>query len=285
MFCPRCRSEYREGLVTCPECDVGLLAELPAERQPAPRYVDLVTVLRGFDTPTMLVASSRLNDTGIPFFLKGEGVQDLFALGRMGLGFSPVAGPPEVQVSREDEARARAVLEALPAAVLSEAELAELAESAGKPEDEQPPIKGLGGLLSALGVVVFAFPVWIGYWLTDLVNGWNSQAWRDAVTPGSPGYHPLWAPFRVGWLVTVSLLLVWSCVLIHLFWHQKRWFPAAMSLFLAAKLAAGGLSLLVYWHILGASYLGDHFVVSAGLVLFWVPYLRLSERVRATFVE
>lgn len=30
-FCPKCRSEYKEGMRICPECDVELVEELPEE--------------------------------------------------------------------------------------------------------------------------------------------------------------------------------------------------------------------------------------------------------------
>ena len=32
MFCPNCRSEFREGITRCPDCDVDLVAALPEER-------------------------------------------------------------------------------------------------------------------------------------------------------------------------------------------------------------------------------------------------------------
>src|SRR5262249_19583721 len=151
------------------------------------------------------------DEAGIPYFVKGEIVQDLFGAGRMGLGFSAATGPPELQVIRDDEARARGVLEPRPDAVPSEAELAELARAGGSPDEEaQPPLEGLGGLLTVLGVLVFAYPLWMGSWLSDLVTGWNSKVWRDAVTPGGSDYHPLWAPLRAGQLAVDSLLLAWS---------------------------------------------------------------------------
>ncbi|HEY6893464.1 MAG TPA: DUF2007 domain-containing protein [Rhodanobacteraceae bacterium] len=69
-----------------------------------------VTVLETSDPALLAVAKSLLEDARIPFFAKGEGVQDLFALGRFGTGFSPVAGPIELQVAADDAAEAHSVL-------------------------------------------------------------------------------------------------------------------------------------------------------------------------------
>jgi hypothetical protein len=253
------------------------------------RDADLVTVLEGLDSAAMLVACSRLEEAGIPFFLKGEHVQDLFAGGRIGVGFSPVAGPSQLQVRRDDEARAREALTAPPDPI-PDAELAALAESAQQPVEESPPLSGLGGLLSALGLVIVGFGLWLGWGLAELVNGWRSKAWRDAVTPGGSDYHPLWAPYRAGWLAIDSLLLLWSGLLVVLFWHRKRWFPTATSAFLVTNLIVEGLNLFVLWHIpsFAASMGAESFrylIVMGALTLVWVPYIHVSERVRATFTQ
>jgi hypothetical protein len=155
----------------------------------------------------MLLACSRLEGAGIPFFRKGEGVQDLFGAGRLGLGYSAVVGSPELQVDREDEARARAVLEALPDPAPSEAELAALAEEAAREPDAAPP-RGIEGLLAVLAVVLVAYPVWIGYWLSALVAGWSSPEWRQATDPESR--HPLGRHRWGGWGLTLLVLRSWS---------------------------------------------------------------------------
>jgi hypothetical protein len=69
-----------------------------------------VTVLESSDPALLAVAKSLLEQAGIRYYAKGEGVQDLFAVGRLGTGFNPVVGPIELQVSAHDAAEANAVL-------------------------------------------------------------------------------------------------------------------------------------------------------------------------------
>ncbi len=71
---------------------------------------ELVTVFEAGDPGVLAVAKSLLQDAGIPFFAKGEGEQDLFGLGRMGTGYSPIVGAVQVQVAPVDAARARQLL-------------------------------------------------------------------------------------------------------------------------------------------------------------------------------
>jgi len=69
-----------------------------------------VTVLRSGDSAMLAVAKSLLDAANIPYYAKGEGVQDLFAWGRFGTGFNPVVGPVELQVAAEDAERAAKLL-------------------------------------------------------------------------------------------------------------------------------------------------------------------------------
>lgn len=68
-----------------------------------------VSVFETSDPALLAVAKSLLESAGIPFFAKGEGLQDLFAMGRLS-GFNPVTGPVELQVSADDAADAQAAL-------------------------------------------------------------------------------------------------------------------------------------------------------------------------------
>lgn len=65
-----------------------------------------VTVLRACSAGQVAVAKSILDEAGIHYIAKGEGVQDLFGVGRMGGGYNYVTGPVEIQVRKNDESEA-----------------------------------------------------------------------------------------------------------------------------------------------------------------------------------
>jgi hypothetical protein len=112
MFCPECGSEYREGFTACAECEVALVPDLPAEfAEPEPDGEEtLVTVLAAGDLSLLTRARSLLEAEGIPYSMDGEGLQNLFGAGMIGLGYNQIVGPPHLKVREEDEARARELL-------------------------------------------------------------------------------------------------------------------------------------------------------------------------------
>ena len=112
MFCPKCGTEYREEAVKCSDCGAPLVAEPPSKDTDSMEWEDLVTVLSSSDPAVIAVAKSLLEEAGIRYFAKGEGLQDLFALGRVG-GFNPIMGPVEFQVPKASEQQARELLEDL----------------------------------------------------------------------------------------------------------------------------------------------------------------------------
>ena len=125
MFCPKCHAEYIPGFTRCADCDLPLVDELPQcpkrAREPLPPgppraagspcdHLDIVTVLASGDPGLMAIAKSLLQSAQIPFLVQGEGVQDLFGVGRIGSGFSLVTGPARLQVGADDAADARRLL-------------------------------------------------------------------------------------------------------------------------------------------------------------------------------
>ena len=58
MFCPECRSEFIEGIETCPVCDVDLVDELQPE--PKPEFVDFDEVLATYNPADIALLKSIL---------------------------------------------------------------------------------------------------------------------------------------------------------------------------------------------------------------------------------
>jgi hypothetical protein len=136
MFCPSCGAEYREGFLRCVDCEVDLVEEAPQlapVEEPEEHYV---TVLGAGDPALLLMAKSLLQDAGIEFSAKGEGLQDLFAAGRLGTGFSPLVGPAEIQVSSVDEEAAREVLEGLEDGFATEPDTEDVEEEDDDEDDD-----------------------------------------------------------------------------------------------------------------------------------------------------
>jgi hypothetical protein len=110
MFCPKCGEEFGRDVMVCPTCDVDTVDRLPGP-EPTPD-AELVRVLATGDAGLIAVAKSLLDGDEIDYFVKGDGLQDLFGAGRIG-GFSYAMGPAEFWVREEDADRARELLESL----------------------------------------------------------------------------------------------------------------------------------------------------------------------------
>ncbi|MGZ3605162.1 MAG: putative signal transducing protein [Thermodesulfobacteriota bacterium] len=164
MFCPKCRTEYTEDLAMCPMCKVSLVNE--SSGQANPEFLKFVTVHETGDPAFIAFAKSILQSEGIKYYIKGEGLQDLFAGGRLGTGFNPVIGAAKIQVDENDVEKAKELLKQIEK---GEFELLE----GGADHDHAEKIEGgsarkhtlrylltgfmIGVLVSALGFMVYDY--------------------------------------------------------------------------------------------------------------------------------
>ncbi|MHB1128082.1 MAG: putative signal transducing protein [Bacillota bacterium] len=72
---------------------------------------ELVTIYETGNPVLIAIIKSILDDAAIRYLAKGEGLQNLFALGA--IGGNPLIGPVKIQVNREDEEIARELLKDL----------------------------------------------------------------------------------------------------------------------------------------------------------------------------
>ena len=99
MYCPNCRTEYREGITVCADCGAALVAELPLKPVEMP---ELVTVFETRDISLLLLAKSMLDEAGIEYVAKGELPLEQLSVGEV-----------EIQVDRQDKEMAADLLHGL----------------------------------------------------------------------------------------------------------------------------------------------------------------------------
>jgi len=76
----------------------------------SPESTKFVTVYETGDPAYIAFVKSLLESEGIKYHTKNEGLQDLFAWGRLGTGFNPVIGPVAIQVDEKDVEKAKDLL-------------------------------------------------------------------------------------------------------------------------------------------------------------------------------
>lgn len=72
MFCPKCKSEYRQGFHRCADCDVDLVHELPVEPVHEPEYEEYEELLSTHSPQDIALLKSLLESEGIRYYFQGE---------------------------------------------------------------------------------------------------------------------------------------------------------------------------------------------------------------------
>lgn len=165
---------------------------------------------------------------------------------------------------------------------------APVADDVSKAEAAAGP-RGIGGwlILPLLGLILTPFRIGLQT-VSDVLPAVQPATWSALTTPGSKAYHPLWAPAIIFELGANAMLILFSVVLVWLFFRKSRRVPLLMIVWLLAIIAAQGIDLAFANQIPAVAALPDtdaikNLVRSVVGAVIWVPYFLVSKRVKNTF--
>ncbi len=151
--------------------------------------------------------------------------------------------------------------------------------------------KGLGGwlILPLIGLIVS--PIRMAVSLNnDFLPIFQEGYWEVLTTPGSEAYHHLWGPPIAFEIVGNLVFIVFALILIFLFFTKSPVFPSLIIIYITTNLL----------YVVGDFFFADlipaiaaesdpestrelfRTVVRAAI---WIPYFRMSKRVKNTFVK
>jgi hypothetical protein len=153
-----------------------------------------------------------------------------------------------------------------------------------------PALQGIAGwlLLPALGIVLQ--PLKILKDVAEQVPAYAADTWMQLTTVGQTAYHALWAPILLFELAANVGMLVFSVLLMILFFQRRSSVPRVFLAFQGGALIIGVLDLMVAGLIPAAEHAASSSewtkVIRQALALaIWGSYFMISRRVKATFVK
>ena len=152
-------------------------------------------------------------------------------------------------------------------------------------------LKGLSGWLILVGIGVVLVPIrllanTVPIYLPIFTDG----TWEAVTTVGSEAYNPLLGPLLIGEIVFNLGMVLASIYLIYLFFSKHSRFPTFYIIIVVVSLIGILLDAWLISSVVPSEPMFDSettkefFRVLIGGFI-WVPYLLVSKRVKATFVE
>lgn len=101
MYCPQCHAEYNPEIVTCAECGVALIPELPDPTKRKP--IEFEEVVSTYNLGDIALIKSLLSNEHIEFYLQGENFNLV----------DPLIQPVKLFVKKDKAARVKKLLEGM----------------------------------------------------------------------------------------------------------------------------------------------------------------------------
>jgi hypothetical protein len=107
-FCPQCNYEYKEGIETCPDCKVELVAELPPKEQEndSTEDLDLVEIYSLPGLPYAEMVKEAFEKEGIDCMIK----PDFLSTSHLARGVGVAGTSARVLVRKEHAEKAKQIL-------------------------------------------------------------------------------------------------------------------------------------------------------------------------------
>lgn len=101
MFCPKCRTEYRQGFYVCSDCKSDLVDELPPENKP--EFIDYVELFGTYNSLDVALIKSILDSEGITYYFNPDNFMNV----------SPLTLPAKLMVKKDEAKKAKEILKGL----------------------------------------------------------------------------------------------------------------------------------------------------------------------------
>lgn len=151
-----------------------------------------------------------------------------------------------------------------------------------------PALEGIGGWLILVAIHQMIRPFAFAWGSIGLYSSvFNLETWRRLTDPAGSAYHHFWAPALLFELFYNSLGILFSILLLVLFFKKRAVWPLAYALFLVFLVAGVSLDTYLTMKIpaaaeAGAGALKDLVQIFIAAAI-WIPYCFVSKRVKATF--
>ncbi|NOX98009.1 MAG: DUF2569 domain-containing protein [Nitrospirae bacterium] len=158
-------------------------------------------------------------------------------------------------------------------------------------KQEDKNLEGLGGWLILVGIGIVITPLRLGALLLKTFPPiFSGGIWEALTTPGYEAYSPLWAPILLSEIVINTGLILVSLYLLYLFFSKRRGFPKWYIGILVFSLIfividAWMVKLIMPNEPMFGPNTLKAFLQALAASLIWIPYMLISKRVKATFVN
>ncbi|HUE35880.1 MAG TPA: DUF2569 domain-containing protein, partial [Candidatus Acidoferrum sp.] len=153
----------------------------------------------------------------------------------------------------------------------------------------EPGLSRLRGWLILVAAGTIINPISILSIIVKNSSVYAPETWHNLTDPSSTAYNSLWAPLLIFELLVNLTSLVFSIILLALFFERRRTFPVLYIIFLSYAAITATLDhfacLLIPAVAHNAGNVDTDMIRTFFACLVWIPYMLVSKRVKATFTR